>query len=182
MQCWGTYRNEVAPQNCTSTLQMQHHTCQHRPVAVLAVRSPLPSYLQVRRHVGAVQRTAGPLRTPCRRRHAPRISSASLSAATWPDEDVEVTTERRTAPPKLPAPPKGSSLIAVMPYLVKLATSDRCASLPCSLSLIESNSGAVHAFCVNACVLAPGACGGGWAAQWPSCWCPSPQARSLSSK
>ena len=104
---------------------MHHVACQHQPGAVLAIRSHNATPLTARRHAWARQRRVGQSHVGCRGRGALQSIRASSAASVWSEDDVAVFTEKRTAPPKLPAPPKSASLLSVMPYLVKLATSDR---------------------------------------------------------
>ena len=54
-------------------------------------------------------------------------AAISLDAEDDPRALIEGTS--KTRPEKLPEPPKGTSLFAVLPYLCQLATADRCETL-----------------------------------------------------
>ena len=107
------------------TTTMQTSTCMHRSGGLLRSRAPCQGLLR-RPSIGARPAFAVS-QGRCRRRHPPCTVRAASSAAVLSSEDeIPFTFERKEAPPQLPPPPKGTTLISVMPYLVKLATADRC--------------------------------------------------------
>ena len=78
---------------------------------------------------------SSPAQPRCRRAAAPLVR-ASAGAAAWPGKyDEEVSSPRAAEkvrgsnvlprPASLPEPPASTRLLDIMPYLVKLATSDR---------------------------------------------------------
>ena len=99
-------------------------TCMHRSGGLLRCQAPCRGLL--RRPSTCARPVLAVSQGRCRRGRPPcQVRAASSAAVLSSEDDIPFTFERKEAPPQLPPPPKGTTLMSVMPYLVKLATADR---------------------------------------------------------
>lgn len=108
---------------CNMEAKLLHHQCRGG-APLLALRPRLPYRL-----LAVTPRARACRPAPVRIRQSRTVCQAAAALSLDAEDDPRAYLEgsSRTRPPRLPEPPKGTSLFAVLPYLCKLATADRCA-------------------------------------------------------
>jgi hypothetical protein len=160
--------------SCNMEAKLSQHQCRDG-APLLGLRRRLPYRLLAVRSRAKTCRPA-PLRIRQSRIVCHAAAVLSLDAEDDPRAYLEGSS--KTRPPRLPEPPKGTSLFAVLPYLCKLATADRCAVWSRSDNT-DPNSHDDIPILSNLSAFA-GNCGGALGELRCLCWLPRPQVCPLS--